>query len=153
MAALNRKGTYITTAVYYLGFIGLGLATAALGPTLQGLAKNTGSTLAQISSLFLMTSFGYLLGSIAGGRIYDRVKGHPILGLVLLIVAALMAIIPLTTSLLFIQVLLFIIGFCEALLDVGTNTLLVWLHGDRVPPFMNGLHAFFGVYSHHPLPQ
>ena len=145
MAALNRKGTYITTAVYYLGFIGLGLATAALGPTLQGLAKNTGSTLAQISSLFLMTSFGYLLGSIAGGRIYDRVKGHPILGLVLLIVAALMAIIPLTTSLLFIQVLLFIIGFCEALLDVGTNTLLVWLHGDRVPPFMNGLHAFFGV--------
>jgi MFS transporter, FHS family, Na+ dependent glucose transporter 1 len=146
LAALNRKGNpYITTAVYYLGFIGLGLATAALGPTLQGLAQNTGSTLAQISSLFLLTSFGYLLGSLAGGRVYDRIKGHPILGLALLIVAAVMVLIPLSKSLLLLQVLLFVAGFSEGLLDVGTNTLIVWLHGDRVPPFMNGLHAFFGI--------
>jgi MFS family permease len=50
------------------------MATAVLGPTLQGLAGNTGSTLAQISSLFLVSSFGYLLGSLAAGRAYDRVK-------------------------------------------------------------------------------
>ena len=133
------------TAVYYLGFIGLGLATAALGPTLQGLAHNTGSTLAQISSLFIVNSFGYLLGSLTGGRIYDRVRGHPVLSLVLLVAAAMMAVIPLSSSLLLLQVLLFIIGFSEGLLDVGANTLIVWLHGDRVPPFMNGLHAFFGI--------
>ena len=146
MTTFNRnKNPYVITAVYYLGFIGLGLATAALGPTLQGLAKNTGSTLAQISSLFLLSSFGYLLGSLTSGTAFDRMKGHPILSGVLLIVAALMALIPFGTSLLFLQILLFIIGFSEAMLDVGTNTLLVWLHGDRVPPFMNGLHAFFGI--------
>jgi len=146
LADTNRKGNaYIITAVYYLGFIGLGLATAALGPTLQGLAQNTGSTLAQISSLFLLISFGYLLGSIAGGRVYDRIKGHPVLGLVLLVVAGLFALIPLIKSLLVLQALLFVAGFSEGLLDVGTNTLIVWLHGDRVPPFMNGLHAFFGI--------
>jgi FHS family Na+ dependent glucose MFS transporter 1 len=146
MTALNRKNNpYLITSVYYLGFIALGLATAALGPTLQALAKNTGSTLALISSLFLLSSFGYLLGSLTGGRLFDRVKGHPILSLVLFMVAALMAVIPFGTSLLFLQVILFIIGFSEALLDVGTNTLIVWLHGDRVPPFMNGLHAFFGI--------
>ena len=143
--ATRKNNPYVITAVYYLGFIGLGLATAALGPTLQGLAQNTGSSLAQISSLFLLSSFGYLLGSLTGGRVFDRFRGHPILSMVLIIVAALMLAIPFGVSLLFLQIILFVIGFAEALLDVGTNTLIVWLHGDRVPPFMNGLHAFFGI--------
>jgi FHS family Na+ dependent glucose MFS transporter 1 len=30
-------------------------------------------------------------------------------------------------------------------LDVGANTLLVWMYGHKVSPFMNGLHFFFGV--------
>jgi FHS family Na+ dependent glucose MFS transporter 1 len=30
-------------------------------------------------------------------------------------------------------------------LDVGGNTLLVWVHQEKVGPFMNGLHFFFGV--------
>jgi FHS family Na+ dependent glucose MFS transporter 1 len=136
---------YLTTAVYYLSFICLGMATAVLGPTLQGLAKNTDSTLAQISSLFLLSSFGYLLGSFAAGRVYDRVKGHPILCLALLILASMMVLVPLVKALLFLQVLFFIIGSAGGSLDVGINTLIVWLHGDRVPPFMNGLHAFFGI--------
>jgi FHS family Na+ dependent glucose MFS transporter 1 len=119
--------------------------TAVLGPTLQGLAKNTDSTLAQISSLFLLSSFGYLLGSFAAGRMYDRFKGHPILCLVLLIVAAMMGVVPLIGMLLFLQIIFFIIGIAEGNLDVGVNTLIVWLHGDRVPPFMNGLHAFYGI--------
>jgi FHS family Na+ dependent glucose MFS transporter 1 len=121
------------------------MGIAVLGPTLQGLADNTGSTLAQISSLFLISSFGYLLGSIAAGRVYDRVKGHPVLSLMLLTVAAMMVIVPLMKNLLYLQILFFIIGIAEGNLDVGVNTLLVWLHGDRVPPFMNGLHASFGI--------
>jgi FHS family Na+ dependent glucose MFS transporter 1 len=136
---------YLITAAYYLGFICLGMATAVLGPTLQGLANNTGTTLAQISSLFLVCSFGYLLGSFASGRIYDRVRGHPVLCLALLAVAAMLVIAPLVKALLYLQILFFIIGIAEGNLDVGINALIVWLHGDRVPPFMNGLHAFYGV--------
>jgi FHS family Na+ dependent glucose MFS transporter 1 len=30
-------------------------------------------------------------------------------------------------------------------LDVGCNTLLLWVHNETVGPFMNGLHAFFGL--------
>jgi FHS family Na+ dependent glucose MFS transporter 1 len=146
MATKSHPGNpYATTAIYYLGFICLGMATAVLGPTLQGLAGNTGSTLAQISSLFLVSSFGYLLGSLAAGRAYDRVKGHPILCLALLIDAAMMALVPQMGKLVFLQLIFFIIGIAGAGLDVGFNTLIVWLHGDRVPPFMNGLHAFYGI--------
>ncbi len=121
------------------------MATAVLGPTLQGLAKNTDSTLAQISSLFLISSFGYLLGSFAAGRVFDRVKGHPVLCLVLLIVASMMGIVPWIGTLFILQIFFFMVGIAEGHLDVGVNTLIVWLHGDRVPPFMNGLHAFYGV--------
>jgi FHS family Na+ dependent glucose MFS transporter 1 len=141
----HQGNPYFTTTGYYLSFICLGMATAVLGPTLQGLAKNTGSTLAQISSLFLISSFGYLLGSFAAGRVFDRVKGHPVLCLVLLIVASMMGIIPWIGTLLILQIFFFMIGIAEGHLDVGVNTLIVWLHGDRVPPFMNGLHAFYGV--------
>ncbi len=121
------------------------MATAVLGPTLQGLARNTGSTLAQISSLFLVSSFGYLFGSFVAGRVFDQVKGHPILCLVLLIIALTMNAVPSVSALLLLQIFFFIIGVAEGNLDVGVNTLIVWLHGDRVPPFMNGLHAFYGV--------
>ncbi len=121
------------------------MATAVLGPTLQGLAKNTGSTLAQISSLFLLSSFGYLFGSFIAGKVFDRIKGHPVLFLMLLSIALLVGAVPLISTLLLLQIFFFILGIAEGNLDVGVNTLIVWLHGDRVPPFMNGLHAFYGV--------
>ena len=92
-----------------------------------------------------MSSFGYLLGSGVIGRIYDRVKGHPILGLVLLVMAAMLGVIPTIGSLIYLQILFLILGVAEGSLDVGINTLIVWLHADRVPPFMNGLHASYGI--------
>jgi FHS family Na+ dependent glucose MFS transporter 1 len=142
---LRTGNPYVSTAFYYLASICLGAATAVLGPTLQGLAKNTAATLAQISSLFLFSSFGYLLGTGVVGRVYDRVKGHPILGFMLLVMAAMMGVIPLVSSLIYLQIIFLILGIAEGSLDVGINTLIVWLHGDRVPPFMNGLHASYGV--------
>jgi FHS family Na+ dependent glucose MFS transporter 1 len=38
-----------------------------------------------------------------------------------------------------------ILGLFKGALDVGCNTLLLWVHNESVGPFMNGLHAFFGV--------
>lgn len=140
-----RENRYIITGLYYLAFIGLGLSAASFGPTLQGLAYNTRSTLAQISALFLVRSFGYLLGALAGGRIYDRVKGHPVISAMLFGMALALWGVPSIHSIYFLGFLLFILGIAEGMLDVGNNTMIFWLHGDRVPPFMNGLHAFFGV--------
>jgi FHS family Na+ dependent glucose MFS transporter 1 len=142
---LRQGSPYTTTAIYYLASICLGAATAVLGPTLQGLSKNTASSLAQISSLFLLSSFGYLLGSLVAGRVYDHVRGHSIISLVCLILAAMLAVIPLVGRLVFLQILFFILGIAQGSLDVGLNTLIVWLHGDRAPPFMNGLHASYGI--------
>jgi FHS family Na+ dependent glucose MFS transporter 1 len=37
------------------------------------------------------------------------------------------------------------VGIAESFLDMGCNTLLVWVHRHKVGPFMNGLHFFFGL--------
>ncbi len=133
------------TAGYYGSFIIFGLLTAALGPTLPGLAQNTGSELAQISFVFTAQALGYLMGSVYGGHLFDRLPGHRLLFTVLICMAGLAFFVPLI-SLLWLLVLVFIIlGAMQGSLEVGNNTLLVWLYRDRVSPYMNALHFFFGV--------
>ena len=133
------------TFAYYAAFIALGLVTASLGPTLPGLAENTGTALSQVSFLFTARAFGYMIGSFTGGRLYDRMPGHPIMTGALVMMAFLMMLVPLMPLLWALTALLWLVGMAQGTLDVGGNTLLVWLHGKKVGPFMNGLHFVFGV--------
>ena len=133
------------TIGYYVAFITLGLASASLGPTLPGLAEHTQSRLAQISSLFVARSLGYLAGSLLGGRLYDRTPGHPVMAAGILLMAGMLALAPLVPWLWVLIAVILTLGLAEGALDVGGNTLLVWVHLEKVAPFMNGLHFFFGV--------
>ncbi|MDW8268722.1 MAG: hypothetical protein RMN24_06085, partial [Anaerolineae bacterium] len=60
------------TLAYYVAFIALGLATSILGPTLPGLAQNTGASIAGISTVLTGMSLGWMVGSFVAGRYYDR---------------------------------------------------------------------------------
>lgn len=139
----GRQGA-VTTA-YYLAFVGLGLITASLGPTLSGLAAHTASPLNAISVLFTTRALGYLCGSFIGGRIYDRLPGHPILATMLGVMIVMTLAVPMIPSLWLLAAVLLLLGMGEGTLDVGINTLIVWLHRPNVEPYMNALHFFFGV--------
>lgn len=140
---MNQK--YLSTTAYYLAFILLGLTVAVEGPTLLKLAEHTSSALDEISSLFLFSSLGYLIGSYVGGRIYDRVPGHRFMASILVFLGIMVAIVPLTTTRWALFTIVLVLGLFKGALDVGCNTLLLWVHDETVGPFMNGLHAFFGV--------
>jgi len=140
---MNQK--YILTTAYYLAFILLGLTLGAEGPTLPKLAENTSSTLDQISLIFFSGSLGYLLGSYISGRIYDRLPGHKFLAGVILLLGIIIAFVPAATALWMLLVITLIAGFAKGSLDVGGNTLILWVHHEQVGPFMNGLHALFGL--------
>jgi fucose permease len=142
---LPSDGKIVKTAAYYAAFVALGLAAASLGPTLPGLAEHTHSHLNEISLLFTARSLGYLLGSLTGGRWYDRLPGHWVQALALLLMACMLALVPKLPLLWLLALTLMLLGFAEAALDVGGNTLLVWLHREKVGPYMNGLHLFFGI--------
>jgi FHS family Na+ dependent glucose MFS transporter 1 len=141
------KQKYITTAAYYLAFILLGLTVAADGPALLKLAEHTSSTLDQISLIFIFGSLGYLVGSYIGGRVYDRVPGHRFMAGVLVFLGIIIALVPVVSSRWVLLTIVLILGLAKGALDVGCNTLLLWVHNETVGPFMNGLHAFFGVGS------
>lgn len=115
------------------------------GPTLPALAAQTGSRLGQMGLLFLAGSIGYTLGTLISGRIFDRTRGHPVMGIAQLFVAALLVLIPFTPWLWALLVILVIKGFAEGFINTGGNLLLMWTHGEKVGPFMNGLHFFFGL--------
>jgi FHS family Na+ dependent glucose MFS transporter 1 len=138
---------YIATAAYYLSFIILGLTTAASGPSLLKLAEHTTSSLDRISLIFVLSSLGYLIGSFFGGRAYDRFSSHKLMAVTTAIMAVSCIFIPMATSLEFLLAAMFLNGFAAGILDVGCNTLLVWTHGEKAGPFLNGLHFFFGVGS------
>jgi FHS family Na+ dependent glucose MFS transporter 1 len=135
----------VLTSAYYLSFIMLGLLTAAEGPALPGLAENTSSTLDQISLIFVFGSLGYLLGSLFGGQAFDKLPGHRLIAFTLLVITLSMGLIPFMHSLGLLLMVLFVLGMAKGALDVGCNTLLLWVHGKKAGPFMNGLHFFFGL--------
>jgi len=138
---------YIVTASYYLSFIVLGFTTAASGPSLLKLAEHTASEIDQISLIFVLSSLGYLIGSFLGGRAYDRFSSHKIMAITTSIMALTCIFIPISQSLEVLLLAMFLNGFSAGILDVGCNTLLLWTHGEKAGPYLNGLHFFFGVGS------
>jgi len=134
------------TAGYYLLFISLGFSLGITGPALPSLANQTGSTLGAIGAIFLLGSTGGMLGTALSGRLFDRIKnGHRVLGLAQLLSLTLLAIIPLANSLPLLLVIFFINGLPGGIINTGANTLLMWTHGKKAGPYVNGLHFAFGL--------
>lgn len=137
----------IATIAYYLSFIIMGGTTAASGPSLLKLAEHTSSGLERISLIFVFGSLGYLIGSYFGGRAYDRFSGHRLMAVTVLFIALASILTPISNTLNLLLFAMFLSGLATGILDVGCNTLLLWVHGEKAGPFLNGLHFFFGVGS------
>lgn len=130
---------------YGFCFFSLGLGTAALGPMLPFLAENAAVSLAQISFLFTSDSLGYMLGSVGGGRLYDRFEGHRLMILAIALMVIFSIVIPLTRIYTILLFVMFLFGLSRGLLDIGGNVNLLWIFKSNVGPYMNGLHFSFGV--------
>jgi len=133
------------TSAYFAAFFILGATIASLGPTLPYLAGNTGASIASLGLLFTLRSGGYLVGSLLGGRLYDHLPGHRLLGIAIFTGALSLGFIPQISSFAIIIALMLLIGLAEATLDVGSNTQLVWVHGARSGPYLNGMFLFAGI--------
>ena len=145
LTAEERSARLTKTVAYYAAFVGLGMVASVMGPTLPGLAEHTRTSLQQVSILFSARSLGYLVGSFGGGRLYDRLTGHRMLPVGLRLLAAMTAIAPTVPLLWLLAAVMLLLGIGEGSVDVGCNAMLVWVHGERVAPYMNGLHLFFGL--------
>ncbi len=142
---LPKAGKLRIAAAYYATYVLLGLMLTAIGPSLDALRAQSGSSTEAIALLFTANALGYIAGSLVAGRLYGRLPGHRVLPVTLLILAALTLTVPGLGSLGLLIVAFALIGIPLGVIDVGGNTLLVWLYRDDVPPYMNALHLSFGV--------
>ncbi len=133
------------TIIYYAIFICMGMTSSSIGPTLPGLAEQTTSTLSAISALFAFRAIGRLIGTAIAGGAYDRLPGHPLVGIGILFIVGMVFLTSFIPLLWLMCAVFFVLGFAESFMDVGVNTLLVWTYRERATPFINGLHLCFGV--------
>ncbi|MCW1967710.1 MAG: MFS transporter [Anaerolineae bacterium] len=144
---INPTRLPIQTLAYFIAFIVLGLAGALVGPAISTLASNTGVSLSDVSIIFVFGALGRMLGSAIAGGLIGRMRGHIVIVIGFIGMMVLLSLVPLVSSLWLLIVVLFLFGIAECLVDVSTNTLIVWVHGAKVGPYMNGLHLMFGVGS------
>lgn len=135
------------TIGYFSAYFILGAVIASLGPTLLGLSKNVGVTVAQIGILFSARSFGFLSGSFIGGALYDKFPGHKMMAVILVLGSAMMMLLPNIHVLVILAIVIFIVGFAMGATDVGSNTMLVWVRRKNSGPYLNMMYFFAGVGS------
>jgi MFS transporter, FHS family, Na+ dependent glucose transporter 1 len=132
-------------AAYYATYVLLGLMLTSIGPSLDALQAQSGSTTGTIALLFTANSFGYIAGSLLAARLYGRLPGHRVLPVALLALALFTLAVPVMASAALLMLVFALIGLALGVMDVGGNTLIVWLYRDDVPPYMNALHLSFGI--------
>lgn len=134
------------TVVYFMTITVLAMSATAIGPTLPGLAVQTASSLSAISALFSARAIVRMVGTTLAGRAYDRLPGHILMGSALAAICLTYVFAMGSPQLIVLMLAFAMVGFAEGFVDVGVNALLIWNHrGYNASPYINGLHAFFGV--------
>jgi fucose permease len=135
----------LPVVAYLTTFLVVGFSLSILGPALTELRARTGSDIADIGILFVGQSFGYITGSLFGGRLYDRFDGHRVAGGSLVIMAIGLAVLPHFDHRIGLFVAVAVLGTGAANLDIGVNTLLLWQLESTSGRAMNMLHLCFGI--------
>ncbi|XP_067929003.1 uncharacterized protein [Watersipora subatra] len=128
-------------------YIGVGLALAIPGPTLNYLRCHVGATIQTISYIFPARSLGYLVGSAVGGFFFDKFerRANTLVSIALLLAGLTIAIAPWTSSLMALCVLLSITSVAMGFLDTGGNVLILRLWEKDSGPYLQLLHFAFGL--------
>jgi FHS family Na+ dependent glucose MFS transporter 1 len=145
LKSLTSNSPLGRTFSYYLLFICLGLGLGMAGPTLPSLASQTHTPLSEMGWLFLVGSLGYTLGTMISGPAFERLRAHWVMGLAQLFVAVLLFLVPFLPRLELLLGVLLLKGIADGLINAGSNTLLIWIHREKVGPYLNALHFFFGL--------
>ncbi len=82
--------------------------------------------------MFFASSLGYLIGSFTSGRLYDRIDGHKILAVVLLMTSVALFLVPFIASMWLLTAILLLSGMFSGAIDVGGNTLQGVANGHKV---------------------
>jgi len=143
MNGAPRRGALF--AVAGLGMLSFGVVLTTLGAVLPSLVSRFGIDKAGAGALFLLMSFGILLGSLVFGPIVDR-RGYRgmLLFAALLIVVGLEGI-AFAPTLGWLRASIALIGFGGGIVNGGTNALVADISAEGRGAGLSLLGVFFGA--------
>lgn len=130
---------------YFATYFFLGATNAILGPALPDIANNVGVGLAQVGLLISLKSFGFLIGSLICGWLYDLIPGNTILAVSVLVLSLLQIFIPGLSVFLILSIIVFITGIVQGGMDVGANIMLINTDAAGMQRLLNGLYFIAGA--------
>jgi MFS transporter, FHS family, Na+ dependent glucose transporter 1 len=147
-----------TTLVYYYTYVCLGFLISSLGWSNIQLQRNTDSSIEKIGFLFTARGTAWFFGSIISGKVLDIVSSpkfkfkhiiHPhfLYALILCIIVLLYTLIPIITNYYLLLLIHFTYGGFGGMLDVFPNVLIMWIWKEKSGPWIQFLHACFGIGS------
>ncbi len=98
LPSMNNSQKLRRALPYYAAYLIMGMALSVLGPTLLSLADQTSSSLAEISIIIAGNSLGVVLGSLLGGSLYDRWRGHPVFAISTVVLGGMLVTLPFISS-------------------------------------------------------
>ena len=142
MTMTNRRTLF---AIACLGMLAFGIVLTTLGAVLPSVIERFGIDKAVAGSLFLLMTFGILIGSVVFGPIVDRngYKGMLLLALALIVVG--LEGIAFAPSMAWLRVAVALIGFGGGIINGGTNALVADVSADGRTAGLSLLGVFFGV--------
>lgn len=141
----SKKLKNSQTIFYFICFIIIGIIVSITGPMLPMLSENTDVPIGNLGILFTAGSFGFVITSFLGGWLFDQFKAHRIMFIGFVITIVGLIFIPIMPYFALLLIIFGLNGFANNFIDLGANTLIVWVHRAKVGPYLNALHFFFGV--------
>jgi fucose permease len=138
----NRRTLF---AIACLGMLAFGIVLTTLGAVLPSIIGRFGIDKAAAGSLFLLMTFGILVGSLVFGPIVDRngYKGMLLLATALIVVGV--QGIAFAPSMPWLRAAVGVIGFGGGIINGGTNALVADIAAEGRTAGLSLLGVFFGV--------
>jgi fucose permease len=128
-----------------LNFVAIGLLSAAVGPLLPALARQTGSPLGALGALISAFFAGALIAQVVSGPLNDRLGARPLLVAGLALAALGAAGIALSHALPLTLLCGVVAGVGHGAIDLGTSVLVAVTYARRNVVALNLLNVFFGL--------
>jgi fucose permease len=138
----NRRTLF---AIACLGMLAFGIVLTTLGAVLPSVIERFGIDKAQAGSLFLLMTFGILVGAVVFGPIVDRNGYKGMLLLATALIVAGLEGIAFAPSMGWLRMAIATIGFGGGIINGGTNALVADISADGRSAGLSLLGAFFGV--------
>ncbi len=140
---VSKRGVLFTVAC--LGMLAFGIVLTTLGAVLPSLVERFGMDKSAAGALFVIMSFGILVGSVVFGPIVD-LRGYK---RVLVVAAAFIALglagIAYAPSLSWLRIAIVLVGIGGGVINGGTNALVADVSAGERSAGLSLLGVFFGV--------